>query len=107
MDQQYYNQPVSNQAQQPNTLVFGILSLALCSFFGILSIIFGAIGRSKGNKFVRQGGTLTGASKAGYILSLLGIIFGIIALVSIVVIIAIAASNDEFLNALKDAYGLN
>lgn len=98
MDQQYYNnynQPIRNQGPQPNTLVFGILSLVLCGFFGILGIIFGAIGRGKGNNYVRQGGTLTGASKAGYILSLLGLIFGIIMLVLCVILVIIAATSDE------------
>ncbi len=98
MDQQYYNnynQPVQPQASpQPNTLVFGILSLALCELFGIFGIIFGAIGRSKGNRYVRQGGTLTGASKVGYILSLLGLIFGIITLVCFVILLVVALTSD-------------
>ena len=97
MDQQQYNyQPMQTQlAPQPNLLVFGILSLALTSLFGILSIIFGAIGRSKGNNYIRQGGTLTGPSKVGYILSLVGLILGIVSLVVIVIVIVIAVATDS------------
>jgi hypothetical protein len=82
MNQDYNYQAPAPVQQQPNTLVFGILSLVLGSLVGI---ILGSIGRKKGNEYVLQGGTLTGASKAGYILSKLGIIFGIIELVVIVI----------------------
>lgn len=88
-----YNQ---NNLPQPNTLVLGILSLVLGSIVGI---ILGAIGRKKGNEFIAQGGTLTGASKVGFILSKLGVIFGIIELVFIVIyiiLIAVGAANGAF-----------
>ena len=103
MDPQYpqYNQPNYNQTMyqtmaQPNLLVFGILSLALCGFFGIPGIILGAIGRKKGKAFIAQGGVLTGASKVGYILSLVGLILGIVLTVYfvIVIIVAIAAAGN-------------
>ena len=100
-----YNQPYQPQiGPQPNTLVFGILSLAVCGFFGILGIIFGAIGRSKGKNYVLQGGTLTGASKVGFILSLVGLILGIVTLVVCVVVIVIALTSDtmDLLDALKE-----
>ena len=97
MDPQYqqynqqYAQPVYNtMLPQPNLLVFGILSLALCGFFGILGIIFGAIGRGKGKSYVAQGGTLTGASKVGYILALVGLILGIV--VAVIYLIAFIAA---------------
>ena len=73
-----YNQ---NNLQQPNTLVFGILGLALCSAFGIFAVIFGAIGKSKAKKFIAEGGQLAGASKVGYILSKIAFVLGIISLV--------------------------
>ena len=62
---QPYRAPVG---PQPNLLVFGILSLAISAVVGI---ILGAIGRSKGNAYIAQGGTLTGASKVGFILSII------------------------------------
>ena len=92
MDQQnYYSAPPA----QPNTLVLGILSIVLGSIVGI---ILGAIGRKKGKAFINQGGVLTGASKIGYILCLVGLILSIISTVSIaiyalVAIIAIIAGG--------------
>ncbi|MBQ9415129.1 MAG: hypothetical protein IJU16_08415, partial [Clostridia bacterium] len=67
MDPQFnsqYSQP--SYLPQPNTLVFGILSIV---FSGILGLIFAIVGRNKGKAFIAQGGTLTGASKVGFILS--------------------------------------
>ena len=85
--QQYNQQPMyQNVGPQPNTLVFGILSLV---FSVVLGIIFGAIGRKKGNAYVAQGGTLTGASKVGYILSKVGLILSIIATVFFVIYIVV------------------
>lgn len=66
-----YQQPAG---PQPSTLAFGILSLIFCGG-GLLGLIFGAIGRGRGKRYP---GTLTGASKAGYILSTIGMIVGII-----------------------------
>ena len=85
-----------DQNTQPNTLPFGILSLALCGFFGIFGIIFGAIGRKKGKAFVAEGGQLVGASKVGFILSKIGFIFGIIGAVFgvIYIIMAIVAAKN-------------
>lgn len=71
-----------NELVQPNTLVWGILSLALPGL--ILNLIFGVIGRKKGKAFLAQGGKLAGASKVGFILSKVGVILSIIALVVIV-----------------------
>ena len=92
MDPQYpqynqqYAQPYQQIAPQPNLLVFGILSLV---FTSIVGIILGAIGRKKGKAYIAQGGTLTGASKVGYILSLVGLILGIV--VTVIYVIAFAA----------------
>lgn len=69
---------------QPNLLVFGILSLVLETIPGI---ILGAIGRKKGNEYIAQGGTLTGAAKVGYILSKVGFILGIIGTIFLVIYI--------------------
>ena len=96
MDPQYqqYNQPTYQTAlAQPNLLVFGILSLVLGSIVGI---ILGSIGRKKGKEFIAQGGTLTGASKVGFILSKVGVILGIITtifLVIYIILMAVAASK--------------
>ena len=78
-----YNQ---TNLQQPNTLVFGILSLVLGP---VLAIIFGAIGRKKGKEFLAQGGELVGASKVGFILSKIGFILGIICTILLVIIIIV------------------
>lgn len=97
MDPQYqqynqqYTQPAYNALPaQPNLLVFGILSLV---FSSIVGIILGAIGRKKGKAYIAQGGTLTGASKVGYILSLVGIILGIIVTVYLVIVIIAAIAT--------------
>ena len=66
-------------------LVFGILALALCET-GILGIIFGAIATSNAKKFAAaNGGVLDGKAKTGKILGTLGLVFGIISLVGIVI----------------------
>ena len=92
MNQQNNYQPA---VQQPNLLVFGILSLVLGPLF---AIIFGAIGRSKGKAFIREGGTLTGGSKVGYILSLVGLIIGIIAMVVIVIMAIVLIAGGASLS---------
>lgn len=82
-----YNQ---NNLQQPNTLVFGILSLV---FGSIVGIILGSVGRKKGKEFMAQGGELTGASKVGFILSKVGVILGIISTILIVLYIILIAAG--------------
>ena len=72
--------------KQPKTLLFGILSLVLPVLFGI---VFGAIGRREGKKCTKQGGTLTGSSKTGYILCLIGLIWSIVMTVAFVALIFI------------------
>lgn len=88
-----YNQ---TNLQQPNTLTLGILSIVFASITGIVGIILGAIGRKKGKEFLAQGGELTGAAKVGYILSLVGLILGIILtifyVIYIIAIVVIAAN---------------
>lgn len=93
-----YQQPAYQQPAQaqPNLLVLGILAVAFSSF-GIVGLILGIIGRKKGKAFVAQGGQLTGANKVGFILSLVGLILGIVmtvfwAIYGIVLIIALIAS---------------
>ena len=102
--QPMYQQPQPTYAQpvagaQPNLLVLGILSLAFLGgfFTSIVGMILGILGRKKGKAYIDQGGQLTGASKVGFILSKLGMIFGIIetigvAIYIIVIIIAAIAS---------------
>ncbi len=86
MEYQNNNYNYTPAVEQPNTLVFGILSLVLGP---ILAIIFGALGKKKGNEFIAQGGTLTGASKVGYILSKVGFILGIISTIILVIYIIV------------------
>lgn len=81
-----YNQ---TNLQQPNTLTLGILSIVFASITGIVGIILGAIGRKKGKEFLAQGGELTGASKVGYILSLVGLILGIICTILLVIYVVV------------------
>ena len=82
-----YNQ---NSLMQPNTLVFGILSLV---FGSIVGIILGSIGRKKGKEFIAQGGELTGASKVGFILSKVGVILGIISTIFIVIYVILIVAG--------------
>ena len=86
------------QKQQPNILVFGILSLVLGPLF---AIIFGSIGRKKGKAFVAEGGTLTGASKVGFILSKVGLILGIIGMVFVVIYIVLIATGAIDVSSLS------
>lgn len=88
-----------NQNQQPNLLVFGILSLVLAT---IPAIILGAIGRKKGKAFVAAGGELTGAAKTGFILCKVGIILGIIATIVMVIYIIAFAALSSTLNNLAN-----
>ena len=96
---EYNNQ---NNLQQPNTLVFGILSLVLGS---VLAIIFGAIGKKKAKEFTEQGGELAGASKVGFILSKIGFILGIIGTICYGIIIIACIASPDFRDALLSAYG--
>ncbi len=89
----YQPAPQRNAGPQPNTLVFGILSLVFSSF--IVGIILGAIGRSKGNAYIQQGGTLTGASKVGYILSKVGLILSIIGTVCVVLLVILSIADPS------------
>ena len=84
--------------QQPNILVFGILSLVLGPLF---AIIFGSIGRKKGKAFIAQGGTLTGASKVGFILSKVGLILGIIGMIFLVIYIVLIATGTIDVSAVS------
>lgn len=87
------------------SLIFGIISLVLCDT-GILGIIFGAIGKGKAKAFAAQNeGVLTGKAKIGKILSTLGVVFGIICLVSWVLIIVACVASPDFRKALLSAYG--
>ena len=89
-----YNQPAVSSTP---ALVFGILSLAF-SESGLLAIIFGAIARSKAKNYLAANGVLDGKAKAGKILGTIGLVFGIISLVVVVIfifaVIAGAASGS-------------
>ncbi len=87
--------------QQPNILVWGILSLV---FETILGIIFGAIGLKKGKQFIAAGGTLTGTAKVGYILSRVGLILGIVSTVAVVISIIAGVAAGTLLGGAFDSY---
>ena len=88
------------------SLVFGILSLVATST-GLLGVIFGAIGKSKAKAFAAANdGVLVGKAKAGKILSTLGLVFGIIALVCLALVIVLCITNPDFRQALAAEYGL-
>ena len=102
--QPVYQQPVYQQAapvyaEQPSTLVWGILSLVFTEI-GILGLIFAIIGRSKGNSFISTGGQLTGASKVGFILSKVGLILSIVSLVFWVLFIILVATGSAAFSSL-------
>ena len=84
--QPMYAQPVAGP--QPSTLVWGILSLVFCES-GLLGLIFAIIGRKKGKAYIAQGGQLTGASKVGFILAKVGLIFSILVMVVYVIYIGL------------------
>ena len=69
--------PVQAPDNSTSVLVMGILAVALCEF-GILGIIFGAIGLGKAKAFLLSHGILFGKAKVGRILSKVGLIVGII-----------------------------
>ena len=87
---------------QPNTLLFGILSLVFCETV-ILSLIFAIIGRKKGKAYIAQGGTLTGASKVGFVLSKLGLIFAILSLIVCAVVIILLVAGVISADTLSTA----
>ena len=103
--QPVYQQPVYQQAAnvgaQPNLLVFGILSLI---FEVIVGIILGAVGRSKGKAYIAQGGQLTGASKVGFILCKIGLIFSIIATVCFVIYMILLIAGAVTFNTYSSYY---
>ena len=92
--QQYRPQVVENQYQQPayngravavpgspNSLVFGILSMAFSwiPILSIVGIVMGALAIGKSKTFRRMnGGLLFGASKVGFIFGIIGLISSII-----------------------------
>ena len=87
--QPMYAQPVAGE--QPNILVLGILSVAFLGgfFTSLVGMILGIVGRKKGKAYIAQGGTLTGKSKVGFILSKLGFIFGLIETIGVVIYIIV------------------
>lgn len=88
------------------SLVFGILSLVL-SGGGILSIIFGAIGKAKAKAFAAANdGVLAGKAKVGKVLSTIGLVCGIIATIILVICIILAITNPDFRQMLAESYGI-
>lgn len=73
-----YQQPVQTannpalDSMATNTLVFGILGLAL-SEIGVPGIIFSAIGKNKANEYITHAGELSGKAKVGSILARIGL----------------------------------
>ncbi|MBR0351633.1 MAG: hypothetical protein IJH53_00305 [Oscillospiraceae bacterium] len=79
---------------KPSTvLTMGILAVVTCGW-GILGIIFGAIGKNKARAYVDAYGQTTGQVKAGSIMSKIGFIVGIVmTVIWVIYIIAIVASG--------------
>ena len=93
-----YSQPmsVSEPRELPNVLLWGILGLSFsCTFFlSFLGIIFSAIGMSKANLYTRlTGRPVNKGGKVGRILSVVGLITGIVMTVLFIIwlIVIIAA----------------
>ena len=87
---------VSDQRELPNVLLWGILGLSFsCTFFlSFLGIIFSAIGMSKANLYTRlTGRPVNKGGKVGRILSVVGLITGIVMTVLFIIwlIVIIAA----------------
>lgn len=97
---QYNAVPIYNQnVSSGPVLTWGIIGLAFaCTFFlSFLGIIFSAVGRGKANSYLRQTGQLTGKAKVGSILSLVGLILGIVmTVIFIIYLIGIGALIAEF-----------
>ena len=81
-----------------SALTFGILSLVFaCTFFlSFLGIVFGAIGKGKSSACLHLAGSMGGKARTGRILSIIGLIVGIImtAIFAIVIIAAIIDANS-------------
>ena len=70
-------------------LIFGIIALAACDipYAAFLGIIFGAIAMSKAKKYTKNYSPLSGKTKIGKILGLVGLIVGIVATVGYTLIL--------------------
>ena len=83
------------------SLIFGIIGLSFtCTvWLSLLGIIFSAIGRGKIKAYLAAGGKLSGKAKVGSVLSKLGLVFGIILFVCVVIwlimIIALAVMDGD------------
>ena len=101
---QYQQQPTYYAQPQPAdagvsgkpALTFGILGIIFaCTFyFSFLGIIFSAIGLGKAKAFQAAAGQLYGPAKVGKILSVIGLIVGIIlTVIAAIALIAIIANS--------------
>ena len=86
-----------------STLVFGILSIsfAFIPYVNFLGIIFGAIALSKAKRYVASGYVLSGKTKTGKILGIIGLISAIICtvfwlIIIIGTIVSIASYNTNY-----------
>lgn len=91
--------PKSSNGLQIAGLVLGILGIVTCCCYGIVGIILsiaGLVCSILGNKEGK-----TGIGTAGFVCSIIGIIFGVISLIYYIIIIAIGSSSffDEYLNS--------
>ena len=92
--QPYTAVPVRANVNANPVLTWGILGLAFaCTFFvSFLGIIFSAVGRGKAKAYAAQAGQLSGKARVGSILSLVGLILGIVMTVFFIIwLIAICA----------------
>ncbi len=108
-----------NQQKLPNAtaaLILGILSIITCWCYGIVGLILGGVGlmlANKDTKLYQQNPSLYdnyGNVKAGKILSIIGIVLGLLFLAYMVWLFSVvgmdALSNPELMQErMKDALG--
>ena len=100
---QYEQQPYQTQYQQPlyekpapsstTYLILSIVGLALSTILGIplAGIIVSAIAMHKGKIYFADGGVENGETKASKIMSIIGLVMGIIGTVTVILIVIIYA----------------
>lgn len=97
--------PAAKKASSTGALVFGILGFVF-SDTGLLGLILSIIGCVKANKFAIMNGRGDGKSKAGKVLSIIGLVFSIIstaliiAVAAFVVYVVVNGDADNLLRAL-------
>lgn len=81
--------PVEPSVSATSVLIFGILGLAFgwTGVSSLVGLIFSIIGLSKAKKYAAEVGELTGKAKIGKILSTIGLVVAILAMVAAVLVV--------------------